>query len=541
MKHWTIAKRISLGFTIILLLFAAVAVSSFILLRQVKTQLSLVTNDGIPGLSLAGRLKSNAGEIQLAVLRHILARTPEQKKVCEAQIEGYTATNSIILEEYGRMDNLPEELEILGQLKEARSNYQKNRESILELSRAGKVEEAAEFNLTSLRPAYLAYDQTCDELVAFNVKQCGVYSKSSGNAAYLANTIIVGASVFAVVLGGIIAFITIRNLGKMLSGLANQLDDGSNQVASASSEIASASQSLAEGASEQASSLEETSASLEEMSSMTKRNADSAESAKTLSSETRAAADAGAADMQEMSSAMAEVKAASDNIAKIIKTIDEIAFQTNILALNAAVEAARAGEAGAGFAVVADEVRSLAQRSAQAAKETAEKIENSIQKSHRGAQISEKVTASLAQIVVKARQVDELVGEIAAASKEQAQGIIQVNVAVSQMDKITQSNAASAEESASASEELNAQAAGLKGGVAELSKMVGITTAQIVETPKAVRSKFQGSAKVAGNGHNGHSHGNGHAPIGKTPLSALAAVGGRHTSSIPMEGDFKDF
>jgi hypothetical protein len=333
----------------------------------------------------------------------------------------------------------------------------------------------------------------------------------------------------------------VRVLSRGLNAIAAQLNNGSSQVASASSQVAAASQSLAEGASEQASSLEETSASLEEMSSMTERNADSAESAKTLASETRAAADAGAKDMEEMSSAMADVKAASDNIAKIIKTIDEIAFQTNILALNAAVEAARAGEAGAGFAVVADEVRSLAQRSAQAAKETAEKIENSIQKSHRGAQISEKVTASLSQIVVKARQVDELVGEIAAASKEQAQGIIQVNVAISQMDKITQSNAASAEESASASEELNAQAAALKGGVAELSQMVGITTAQIVETPKAVRSEFQGPAKAAGNGHNGHSHGNGHAPIGKTPVPALAAAGVRHTAAIPMEGDFKDF
>src|SRR5208337_2106308 len=140
----------------------------------------------------------------------------------------------------------------------------------------------------------------------------------------------------------------------------------------------------------------------------------------------------------EMTDAMKEVKAASDDIAKIIKTIDEIAFQTNILALNAAVEAARAGEAGMGFAVVADEVRNLAQRSAQAAKETANKIENSIQKSQRGAQISEKVTASLQQIVVKARQVDELVAGIATASNEQTQGIAQINTAVSQMDKVAQ-------------------------------------------------------------------------------------------------------
>ncbi len=258
-------------------------------------------------------------------------------------------------------------------------------------------------------------------------------------------------------------------LNRTITDLAN----GSKEVAAASAEISAASQSLAEGASEQASSLEETSASLEEMSSMTRQNADCAETAKTRATETRTAADAGVAGMAEMTHAMDEVKTASNDIAKIIKTIDEIAFQTNILALNAAVEAARAGEAGMGFAVVADEVRNLAQRSALAARETSEKIENSIQKSLRGAQISERVTVSLNQILLGARQVDELLAQIASASKEQSQGILQVNMAVSQMDKITQSNAASAEETASASEELRAQASSLKQNVDELSQMAG--------------------------------------------------------------------
>ena len=296
----------------------------------------------------------------------------------------------------------------------------------------------------------------------------------------------------------VLVALIIRPCVKKLGRMAASLDEGSSRVAQASSQLAVASQALAEGASEQAASLEETSASLEEMSSMNRRNADNAESAKTVSTQTRAAADVGTKDMQEMSGAMAEVKAASDAIAKIIKTIDEIAFQTNILALNAAVEAARAGESGAGFAVVANEVRNLAQLSAQAAKETAEKIENCIQRSHRGAQISDKITASMAQIVIKARQVEDLVGEIATASKEQAQRITQVNVSVSQIDKVTQSNAASAEESASASEELNAQARVLKEKVAELSQLIGLKNQGPQESLQAIHRHSRAEIKPPG-------------------------------------------
>jgi methyl-accepting chemotaxis protein len=250
------------------------------------------------------------------------------------------------------------------------------------------------------------------------------------------------------------------------------IDAASVQEESSAREISTASQRLAEGASEQAASLEETSATLEEISSMTRRNAEHAGSAETLSAETRTAADNGTADMQEMVRAMGEIKTASDNIAKIIKTIDEIAFQTNILALNAAVEAARAGESGAGFAVVADEVRSLAQRSALAARETADRITDSIQKSEHGVRVSAKVSASLNDIAGKARRMNDLVREIAGGSKEQSEGISQVNAAVGQLDTVTQANAAAAEQSASASEELSAQSVELKAAVSRLVAIV---------------------------------------------------------------------
>jgi methyl-accepting chemotaxis protein len=279
------------------------------------------------------------------------------------------------------------------------------------------------------------------------------------------------------------------------------------------------------------------------MSSMTKRNTCNADKVNELARQTRVAADTGASDMQAMAAAMSEMKTSGDDIAKIIKTIDEIAFQTNILALNAAVEAARAGEAGMGFAVVADEVRNLAQRAAQSAKETSSKIENSVTKTAQGVQLTEKVAKSLQEIVTKARQVDELAAEVASASKEQTLGIEQVNIAVSQMDKVTQSNAASAEESASAAEELNAQAESLKAAVGDLLKMVnGQDTTRTQTTKASVRkpariehyATVRTPARVSGNG--------GTKPLRQAQAepALLATVSGKR-QEIPMEGDFKDF
>jgi methyl-accepting chemotaxis protein len=264
-----------------------------------------------------------------------------------------------------------------------------------------------------------------------------------------------------------------RSLSGQIRKLAAMLGVNSDEVAESARQVAATSQTLAEGASEQAASLEETSASLEQVSSMTSSNAEHAQETKTLAVQTRAAAEAGAGEMAAMSAAMDAIKVSGDNIAKITKTIDEIAFQTNLLALNAAVEAARAGEAGAGFAVVAEEVRNLAQRSATAARETAEKIEDSIQKSLRGVSISSQVSARLKDIVEKARKMSDLVADIASDSTEQKTGIGQISTAVSQMDQVTQQNAAAAEESASASEELSNQAVTLRNTLQQLLQLVG--------------------------------------------------------------------
>jgi methyl-accepting chemotaxis protein len=302
-------------------------------------------------------------------------------------------------------------------------------------------------------------------------------------------------------------------IARQLQALASNLAQASDSLASSASQVATASQSLAEGASAQAASLEETSSSLEEMSSTTKSNAENASHVKDLGTQARKAGDSAVGKMQAMGAAMGAIKASGGDIAKIIKTIDEIAFQTNILALNAAVEAARAGAAGAGFSVVADEVRRLAQRCAEAAKETAAKVEDAVQKSAKGADISSQVASSLAEIVGQARQVDELAGEVAHASQEQSQGIAQVNIAVTQMDKVTQSNAAHAEESASSAEEMMAQAEALRQVVGDLLQLVGGGDAQMAGTSNRSRSAPPAQAQARK-----HSAGTASAPA---PLQLL--------------------
>jgi methyl-accepting chemotaxis protein len=263
-----------------------------------------------------------------------------------------------------------------------------------------------------------------------------------------------------------------RSIIKPINRIIAELTGGAEQTSSASGQVSSASQSLAQGASEQAAAVEEVTSSIEEMASMTKQNATNANEAKSLAANATAGTGKGTEAMGRMSSAIEDIKKSSDETAKIIKTIDEIAFQTNLLALNAAVEAARAGEAGKGFAVVAEEVRNLAQRSAQAAKDTAEMIEGSVKNADNGVAISSEVAALLNEIADSNGKVNDLVGEIAAASNEQSQGIDQINTAVGQMDQVTQSNAANAEESASASEELSAQAEQLKSIVGNLDALI---------------------------------------------------------------------
>jgi methyl-accepting chemotaxis protein len=301
----------------------------------------------------------------------------------------------------------------------------------------------------------------------------------------IATAAITVAAVFLSIVG--LVFFIIRGTRIEMVELAMHLSETAEGTTAAAGQVSVTAQSLSQSATEQAASLEETSASMEEMASMTRKNAENSQSASQLMADVDGRVRDSNVALDGMVSSMKSIQASSRQVGLIIKTIDEIAFQTNILALNAAVEAARAGEAGMGFAVVADEVRNLAQRSAKAAKDTAELIEASITKIDGGSQNVQHVSQSISAITESVTKVKGLVDEVSMASRQQTQGIEQVSQAVQQMEKLTQTTAATAEESAAASEELTAQSESTMGVVERLSSLVGVSRAPATRAKATAR------------------------------------------------------
>jgi methyl-accepting chemotaxis protein len=284
-----------------------------------------------------------------------------------------------------------------------------------------------------------------------------------------------------------LAVLIIRSITRSITASVTSIRDGAMQITSASDQVASSSSSLAQGASEQASSVEEVSATLEESTAINTQNTDNARQADILAKNANDSAKAGYEKGEQLSHSMHAITESASKISGIIKTIDQIAFQTNLLALNAAVEAARAGEHGLGFAVVADEVRNLAQRAASAAKETSVIIEEVVGQIKEGNQIALATHTSFQEIVEQSKKVSDLIGEIAIAGKEQAEGMGQINQAMGQVDQVTQQVAANSEEAAAAAEELNAQATSMMDTVRILAKMVGMESdTPVSSTPRKV-------------------------------------------------------
>jgi len=287
-----------------------------------------------------------------------------------------------------------------------------------------------------------------------------------------AEWLMLGAGGLAILLGLALAWGLTRAVTGPVGRISASLEDSARELGQASAEVAASSQLLADGASRQAASLEQTAASLEQLASMTKQNAENAQQANRIMDQTREVVGQANSSMRHLRRAIEKVRQAGDETTRIVKTIDEIAFQTNLLALNAAVEAARAGAAGAGFAVVADEVRSLALRAAEAARNTQEVIEASQQHVRQGSELVVATNQAFDQVEQSALKAAELVGEITAASQEQAQGLEQINLAVGEMDRVVQQVAANAEQGSAAAEELSAQSGGLQGLVGRLAALI---------------------------------------------------------------------
>ena len=531
MKTLSIPRQLALLLVTALAVPLVIAISYHLTLVGSLSRSETFTRVGMAGLSRSYALLAALSESQSALQSLLREKDPDllEKKLKEMEearqgiltlINGCGDAGKAMLkpfEQLGAQQKLVTDQILLGNAGQAYEVFQTGYEPQYD----GLLKLVGDLNIVLQREA--------------NTQLAGQHQRAQTNVRWLAGLAVVVLALLVV--GG---WRMKRRVAGQLNTLAANLAHASETLASSATQIAVASQTLAEGASEQAASLEETGASLEEMSSMTRRNAETALKVKELGSQARVAGDTGLKDMGTMVSAMDDIKRSSGDIAKIIKTIDEIAFQTNILALNAAVEAARAGEAGMGFAVVADEVRSLARRCAQAAKETAGKIEDAVAKSARGAEISAKVARSLEEIVTQARRVDEMAGEVATASQEQSQGIAQVNTAVTQMDRVTQSNAANAEESASATEQMSAQAESLKEAVAELQRLVdGQRVAAVASGPRVAghfvpRPEVPKQAAKKSEHGNGSSHPGRHSQPGK---KRTALVPSRPSGSVPSAGD----
>jgi methyl-accepting chemotaxis protein len=558
MQYWTIKKQIIFGLSILIMINIAVGIFTSMGISKLKAFAENISTSQLRGVYIMSEIQSNENEARDLMLRHILSETTEETGTYNNRLTECLSATDKLFASY--QENLSDDREkaMFDKVLTEHDAFLKAWAPVRDLSVGLKNKDAFGLFKQQTEPAFEKLRSAVQDEIDYNKKVADLTAEQS--IVITDNTsLVVNLSIIIMLSACIaIAYVIVRSLNRVLSGVADTLGAGASQIVAASGQLASASQSLAHGANEQAASLEQTSSALEQIGSMTKRNSESAHAAQTLSSETRVAAETCSQRTEEMQTAMKTIQKAStemavaihgittssNSISKIISTIDEIAFQTNILALNAAVEAARAGEAGMGFAVVAEEVRSLAKRSADAAKETAAMIEAAVKQSQLGVEVNSRVTASIAEvaqkangvrdslshIVAKAREVDSVVSQITEASREQNTGLEQINRAINLMSQVTQANAAGSEETANASEELTHQSVELRAGVDVLVKLVkGQSFADLEDRnsaeksepyKKAVRppvrsmdlkTRRKHSVSMSSNGNgNGKGHANGH-------------------------------
>jgi methyl-accepting chemotaxis protein/methyl-accepting chemotaxis protein-1 (serine sensor receptor) len=469
----TVGKKISLACAALAMLTIILGTVSIWNAGRINTQVNLLATDALPGTASVGRLESLVMEQRLMVLRHLLMDTAEQKSQAESAVADAMSTFQAEMGAYEKTITQAHDRELLGKVAAPIEQFGRAWIRVKPLSRESKTKKAFDLWNAEGASAGIAASKAIKDLVELNKTQGEAFAAAAVEAGVSSRSWALMLLGFSIVSGGLLAFFLVRSINTALKQTVLELSEGAEQVASAASQVSASSQSLAQGSSEQAASLEETSASSEEINAMARKNSENSREAAGLVTGSQQSFVRTSQALEQTVGAMSEIHTQSGKISKIIKVIDEIAFQTNILALNAAVEAARAGEAGMGFAVVADEVRNLAQRSAQAAKDTAALIEESIAKSNDGKVKVDQVAAAIHTITEEFDRVKVLVDEVNQGSQEQTRGIEQVARAVVQMQQVTQTTAAGAEESAAAAQELNAQSEALKAVVARLSAMVG--------------------------------------------------------------------
>lgn len=471
-RVWTIPHRILLGLASTVALSLLAAGLALFELRQIARTTKFMSVDPYPGTVAIYEIECAAGEYLAMTLRALSAPAAQRAAALEkaAIASGHLDR---ALHDYDVTMTMDEDKKMFADLT-ARTTAL--RAAVVAGTRTLETAQAADALQESAQQILARFEPLRDKVRSmeeWNRRNAETALADIDRSVAEGHRFTVAGGILAIALGALVSWLLIRGIKTQLHDIADSLLGGAGQVASASSQLSGTSQTLAGGATQQASSLEECSATLTEISAVAGRNATSTSRAKALAIEARTAATAGVGQMAAMREAMQDIKTSSDEVAKIVRTIDEIAFQTNILALNAAVEAARAGAAGTGFSVVADEVRSLAQRSAGASRETAAKIESAIARTLRGVQSCETADENLRLIEARSRSVDELIGEVSAANEEQSAQVRAVTTAIEQIDQVVQGNAAAAEESSASAEELNQQASSLHSAVEHLALLSG--------------------------------------------------------------------
>jgi methyl-accepting chemotaxis protein/methyl-accepting chemotaxis protein-1 (serine sensor receptor) len=458
----TVAQKFSAACAALVLLTVVLGAVTIFNIAGIQTRLQAIVGESLPTVHNIATLDSQVWELRGNVWKHISTTNTDEKAKIESATAQLRQKAHETMTACEHTITRAEDRELFENAKASYERYVAALDEVIPLSREGNIKDAVAKYMAAADPAHAQFKPAIRALVAGSRSKSDLYAEAATRSAGQTRLWSWSLLTISVIAGSLLAMFIIRSVNRALARAIQELSEGATQVASTALQVSGFSQSLAQGSSEQAASLEETSASSEEINSMARKNAENSRGAADLVAHSQQKFVEANQSLEQTVIAMGEINTQSGRISKIINTIDEIAFQTNILALNAAVEAARAGEAGMGFAVVADEVRNLAQRCAQAAKDTAVLIEESIAKSNDGKVKVDQVAVAIKAVTGEAANLKTLVDEVNLGSQEQTRGIDQIGKAIIQMEQVTQKTAAQAEESAAAAEELNAESESLK-------------------------------------------------------------------------------